>query len=512
MRALAILIFTAIAASCRMEASMSIPSDFPRFEVPGFEKQMKSVRELYMLHYPGSGPKATLWDPWLPTPSLWPAVESDGSMEAFRQQWSDTLSNRIMDKDGYVSVHQHASIAHPLGWPFPYWHGGVGGCGWHFSFKDTVGGHWRPANLNTTDGWQTQGVADEGIGEYGWNLKLTEAHASITAPPHETDTFQAPFLQLRWKATGLGNAQPFIEWTTKEKPSFGPDRRMYFEPYEGTVITHLPIPMYKHPKWTGKITQMRINFGNSKPGALLTIQAFFTQYDTRHDINSQNYVIGCSTYFRWTRDINFLRKNVNRMRTALRYVMTEHQALEKKYVFNTWVGHEGRSGLKIGKDGKKEIMYGNGVGDNYWDILPFGYKDCYASILYYAALLRMAEIEREIRAHPEWDVPVGVLAFEPDWLLKQAAEVKAVGNRMFWNPKTGRFVPNIDADGKIHDYGLTSLNMEAVYYDFATPEHAAGIMAWLNGDRVVKDDTAQGPDIYHWRFAPRGTTKRNVEY
>jgi len=37
-------------------------------------------------------------------------------------------------------------------------------------------------------------------------------------------------------------------------------------------------------------------------------------------------------------------------------------------------------------------------------------------------------------------------------------------------------------------------------------------MAWLNGDRIIKDDTAQGADIYHWRFAPRGTTKRNTEY
>lgn len=489
---------------------MSIPNDFPRFRVPGQEKQMESLRELYWLHYPGSGPKATLWDPWLPSAALWPATEP--SSEAFRQQWSDTLSNRIIDKDGYVSVHQHGSIAHPLGWPFPYWHGGQGGYGWHFSFKDTVDGHWRPQTLNTTEGWQTEGITDQGIGEYGWNLKLTTPDARITAPVRDIDTFQAPFLQLRWKATGLGNAQSFVEWTTKDQPEFGPDRRVYFEPYEGTVVTHLPIPMYKHPKWNGHITRLRINFGNPKPGADVTVQAFFTQYDTRHDITSQNYVIGCSTYFHWTGDINFLRRNVNRMRTALRYVMTEHQALEKKFVFNTWVGHDGISGLKFGPDGKKELAYGHGIGDNYWDIIPFGYKDAYASIMYYAALHRMAEIEREIRAHPEWSVPVGTLAFEPDMLIKHAAEVKKVGNEMFWNPKTGRFIPCIDAEGKTHDYGLTSLNMEAVYYDFATPEHAKEIMAWFNGDRIVKDDTAQGADIYHWRFAPRGTTKRNVEY
>lgn len=485
---------------------MSVPSDFPHFQVPGHEKEMESVRELYRLHYPGSGPKATLWDPWLPTPSLWPAGESSDS---FRQQWSDVLSNRIIEPDGYVSVHQHASIAHPHGWPFPFWNGGVGGYGWHFSFKDTVGPPWRPNDLSTTEGWKLDNATDEGIGEYGWSLKLS-ADAVVAPPAHDIDTFQAPFLQLRWKAAGLGNARPYIEWTTKDAPRFSPQRRMYFDPYEGQAITYAVIPMYKHPEWKGTVTNLRIRFGNSAP-ADITVQAFFTQYDTRHDITGQNYVIGCSTYFEWTGDINFLRRNVNRMRTALRYVMSEHQALEKKYVFNTWVGHDGRSGLKV-ENGKKELQYGNGIGDNYWDIIPFGYKDCYASILYYDALNRMAAIEKDIRDHPEWDVPVGILAFEPEMLLKHAAEVKAVGNKMFWNSETGRFIGCIDADGKIHDYGLTSLNMEAVYYDFATPEHAKKIMSWLNGDRLVKGDTSVGADIYHWRFAPRCTTKRNVEY
>lgn len=491
---------------------MSIPNDFPRFRVPGHEKEMETLRELYWLHYPSSGPKATLWDAWLPAPSLWPAVETNGSMESFRKQWDNVLSSRIMDRDGYVSVHQHASIAHPLGWPFPFWHGGTGGCGWHFSFKDTVGPPWRPQNLNTQEGWQLQGASDEGIGEDGWNLKLTSADTTVTPPPHDIDAFQAPFIQLRWKATGLGNAQPYIEWTAKENPRFGPDRRMYFEPVEGEKIAHTTIPMYKHPKWAGEVARLRLNFGNAGPGASVTIQALFTQYDTRHDINGQVYVRGCATYFWWTRDINFLRRNVNRMRTALRYVMTEHQALERKYVFNTWVGHDGRSGLKIGPDGKKEILSGRGVGDNYWDLLPFGHKDAYATILYYDALKHMAAIERDIRAHPEWNVPLGALAFDPDMLLKHAAEVKAEGNKLFWNPKTGRFVPNIDADGNIHDYGLTFLNIEAIYYDFATPQHAREIMSWLCGDRIIEGDTAQGEDIYHWRFAPRATTKRNVEY
>lgn len=515
MRCVVLLILLALAVCACGGEAMSIPGDFPKFLVPGHEREMDSLRDLYWLHYPGAGPKATLWDAWLPTPSLWPAVETSDQSDSFRKQWNDVLSNRIVDKEGYVSVHQHASIAHPHGWPFPFWHGGVGvaGYGWHFSFKDTVGPPWRPTDLSTTDGWRLVGVSDQGIGEDGWNLKLTSADATLTAPAHDIDTFEAPFLQIRMRATGLGNARPYIEWTTADKPRFSPERRYYFEPVESPNTTvHIAIPVYKHPQWKGLVKRLRLGFSNAEPGASVTLQALFTQYDTRHDITGQNYIQGCTAYFRWTGDINFLRRNVDRMRMALRYVMTEHQALEKKYVFNTWVGHDGRSGLRVGPDGKKELLSGRGIGDNYWDLLPFGYKDAYATILYYDALRCMASIERAIRAHPEWNVPVGVLALDPDMLEKHAAEVKVTGNKMFWNAKTGRFVPNIDIEGQIHDYGLTSLNMEAVCYDFATPEHARAIMAWLNGDRIVKGDTSTGADIYHWRFAPRATTKRNVEY
>jgi len=45
-------------------------------------------------------------------------------------------------------------------------------------------------------------------------------------------------------------------------------------------------------------------------------------------------------------------------------------------------------------------------------------------------------------------------------LETHAAEVKAEGNRLFWNPETQRFNACVDADGKTHDYGFTFLNCE----------------------------------------------------
>ena len=29
---------------------------------------------------------------------------------------------------------------------------------------------------------------------------------------------------------------------------------------------------------------------------------------------------------------------------------------------------------------------------------------------------------------------------------------------------------------------------------------------------MVEGDTSTGPDIYHWRFGPRATTRRNLDY
>lgn len=491
---------------------MEIPNDFPRFQVPGYERQMASLRALYWLHYPGASPKSTLWDEWLPSAGLWPHVATNEMAVQMRRQWAQVLSSRFIDEEGYVATHQHPSIAHQHGWPFPFWNQGRGGFGWHFSFKETVDAGWRPRDLSTTIGWQVEGAADEGINEDGWQLKLNTPNASIITPSQTIDTFQSPFLQLRWKASGLTGAQPCVEWATKQHPDFSSERRFYFDPIDGMERFHYTmIPVYKHPAWTGEIIRLRIRFGNSAPGASVIVQAFFTQYDTRHNVNGQVFIQGCTTYFWWTHDLSFLRRNIHRMRLALRYLMTEHRGLEQKVICTDWVGHDGRTGVIVGADGSKQILSGRGIGNNYWDLLPFGAKDVYATIRYYDVLKRMAALEREIASHPEWGIPGGVWRFKPEELLKHAAEVKREGNRLFWNPQTKRFAP-IDSEGRRHDYGYTFLNLEAVYYDFATPAHAKAVMEWVNGDRLVPGDTSQGADIYHWRFGPRATTKRNLQY
>ena len=251
----------AIVVASRLVTQSAPPEDFPRFRVPGHEKEMATLRELFWLHYPGAGPKATLWDEWLPDASLWPAVATDKKSDAMRTAWATTLKGRVLDAEGYVATHQHASIAHQLGWPFPFWNQGRRGFGWHFSFKNTAGPGWRPNDLSKPEGWTLTGARDAGVNEDGWQIEITNAAAIITAPPWKCHTFEVPFIQLRWQASGLGEVQPFIEWATPSRARFSATRRMYFEPVQGDRISYTMIPMYRHPRWTGEVTQLRIGLG-----------------------------------------------------------------------------------------------------------------------------------------------------------------------------------------------------------------------------------------------------------
>lgn len=489
-----------------------IPDDFPRFIIPGNEVQMESLRELYYLHYLPGGPLATLWDEWLSGSTLWPALETDDRMNSIRDRWAKALSGREMDAEGYVATHQHASIAHQQGWPFPSWEqGGSESWGWHFAVPSPIyaGGSIKPRG---NEGWELVGATDAGINAEGWNITLDQPNAILRTPSLDFDSFNAPYLQLRWKATGLTSAEPKVKWKVTDESSADQSSELYFDSAlddQGLVFTMIPV--YKSSAWRGRIARLEIHFENAAH-ASVTIQSFFTQYDTRHTINQQNFVRGSCQYFWWTRDLSFLRANIQRMRLAVHYAMTELGGRREKCITVDWVGHDGRSGIEIGADGTKRLLRGRGVGGNYWDLMPFGGRDAYATIHYFDMLNHLARLESEIAEHPEWNIPGGPLAFDAAELRAHAKEVKEFAGYLFWNKTTGRFVSAVDADGKAHDYGYTFVNFEAIAYGFATDAQSDSIMKWIEGSRAVEGDTAQGADIYQWRFAPRASTRRNIEY
>ena len=504
-----------------------IPDDFPRFSVPGYEKEMASLRALYWLHYEPAGPLIPLWDEWMPMSTLWPAMGSGAALDAMCGRWAQALADRKIDAEGYVQTQQHDGTAHAEGWPFPRWME-AGGIGWHFRGTGVPGYDGPPA---TPEGWSVSGGRGGEVGEKGWMVDLTESGATLQTPLFKIDAKNAPWLRLNWWAAGLGNARCFVEWTTAEQPEFTPECRAYFaaasaggqqvtlppmgpksanELAAAVVETRTMIPVYRIPGWKGTITGLRIHLDNAGEASLI-IKSFHTACDTRHNINNSNFTRGCHDYFAWTGDVTFLRAQIGRIRTAMRFMMSEFHTRERNCVYTTWPGHEGRSGVRLGTDGAKTILPGEGIGSNYWDLLPFGGEDALASIYYYDALRDLADLEEQILKHPQWCVASGADAFDPAELRAHAQRVKDYGTQRFWNKETNRF-GTVDLDGAMHDYGFTFLNNEAVYYDFALPAQARSIRDWLSGRRSVEGDTATGADIYHWRFGPRSTTKRNLDY
>lgn len=479
---------------------------------------MESLRGLFWLHYEPAGPLATLWDEWMPNATLWPAQGTEGAgLDSMRKRWAQALAGRGIDSEGYVNTHQHDGLGHARGWPFPLWTQ-AGGVGWHFRGTG-IGGYDAPTVA--PDDWTLHRASSGGVSDQGWVIELLDADAAVEAPAFAIEAANAPFLRLNWWPGELAASRCYVEWTTDKAAEFSPDRRVYFDgrsdgdPRNGDPASRPPvrdtrtmIPVYRAPEWQGTITGLRIGF--DKPGpAKVVVKSLHTASDTRHSVNNLNFIRGCHDYFLWTRDLTFLREQMPRVRAAMRFVEREFQVRQKHCIYCPWVGHEGRSGVRW-VDGKKQVVVGQGVGSNYWDLLPFGGEDALSTIYLYDTLLDLAELEELAADNRAWNVPRDD-AFDPADLRQLAADVKSHGGKRFWNSTTGRF-GTVDVDGGMHDYGLTFLNNEAVYFDFATPQQARSIHEWLSGQRTVPGDTSVGADIYHWRFGPRSSTLRNIDY
>ncbi len=470
---------------------------------------MDLLEALFRLHY-GPRTRTTLWDQWLPMSTLWPAVGDPASAADMRGFYRNSLLERKIDAEGYVSTQQHRGLAHSEGWPFPTWPQ-ARGAGFHFSLRNDVYAQQLGVKLtDSVEGWGLDHLEVDRLDPAsGLRLHTTARDASLTTPPIAVDSFCAPFVRIEWSARGLDpESRPYVAWTTKETPEFSPDRRMEFSPKEG--MSFVDVPMFRHEGWTGTITSLRVGFHVEEPGASVTLKSIITAIDTRHPINNSVYVHACADYADWTGDRDFLRKNLVRMRHAIRYALEEFDVREHGCVVVPWVGHDGLTGLVRGRDGSKTLRYGHGVGNNYWDLLPFGGQDLYATIYLFDALNRLERIERAVQEHPEWRMPADE-AFQPDELAELARSIRKTAGERFWNRKDGRFYGWIDRNDHAYDYGFTIMNLEAIYYGFATTEQARSILEWLDGKRVIEGDTSGGADLYHWRFGPRATTKRNVE-
>lgn len=123
---------------------------------------------------------------------------------------------------------------------------------------------------------------------------------------------------------------------------------------------------------------------------------------------------------------------------------------------------------------------------NYWDgISAFGYISSYENVLFYQALLAMADLE-----YVQGDLEKG------SYYLDLAKKTKEKFNETFWDENKGRYITSIDVNGTRNDLGLTFTNFMACEAGLADEEKAKKIYDWIDGKRIVKGDKFTGEEIY----------------
>ena len=420
----------------------------------------------------------------------------------------------------------------------------------------TFGWSWTKYNRNYAavrpTGWEFNGKTDivrseiiardiDLEAEYASNClvgRVTGQHPEIMLPKFDEDVFQIPVIELDIEyRTPNGRADKLIDqlriyWTTGESARFSESRMVtvdfadlpptdfpqYYAPWVGPAAARysLYFPMCLHPEWGRagrRITRLKVVLcGPDNQGAVISLNYVRASYDGRSSVSNAELINSVYRFFLWSGDEELLRAAMPKLRRAIMFMNHHLQGRKDRLLNLSWmVGHDGLGGDSIG----------HGMVGGYWDLLPCGLYDLESSADYYYALRAMAELERAAArrkiAVPQVTV-VGpdnrtAIPYEetPASLDALAARVRARAQKAFWVSETGRFCRNVDVTGRKHDYGFLHANLQALVFGIGTRSQRDSVLSWLDG-RVISDDTAIGPDIYKWRFAPRTTTKRNEEY
>ncbi len=186
---------------------------------------------------------------------------------------------------------------------------------------------------------------------------------------------------------------------------------------------------------------------------------------------------------------------LDRCRRAMNYQLEVlHGASEYILLLDGNQGDQDHSGVS-----------GVSVGNNYYDILPFGYLDAYANAWFYDSLRAMAELERAYGNLEE--------AKRYETLREK---VRARYNELFWTASghkdgAARYIGCIDATGAHHDYGFSFVNTLAATVGLADSARGEAIHQWLDQGHAV-NSKGKKEHIYHFEFAPRTTTIDNPDW
>jgi hypothetical protein len=176
-------------------------------------------------------------------------------------------------------------------------------------------------------------------------------------------------------------------------------------------------------------------------------------YDSRHFTSNAMYILGAWRYYSWTGDSAFLTTMLPRIRKAMDFYLDSLGGSSGVVTISS-PDHSGRDGA---------------VPSNYWDITSFGHLDAYVNAYFYGALEAMAQLEKHVGN-----------STRAKQLRALRPAVQKRYNEVFWNETDGRYVQSIDADGVVHDYGATYVNLEAASFGLPTAAQAARIFDWLD--------------------------------
>ena len=159
------------------------------------------------------------------------------------------------------------------------------------------------------------------------------------------------------------------------------------------------------------------------------------------------------------------------------------------------VNLNGESGLMTIYDPRNDGTV-RGVSSNYWDSLNFfGYNSAYENVMFYQAVLAMADIENYLGN-----------ADDANYYLSIAARVKTKFNEYFWDETKGRYITSVNVKGDVLDFGVTFVNFMAVSAGLASKQQATAIYDWVDGNRIIEGDTSTGKDIYNFKVSARSNT------
>lgn len=140
-----------------------------------------------------------------------------------------------------------------------------------------------------------------------------------------------------------------------------------------------------------------------------------------HPTNNTAFIISSGRYFKWTNDVEFLKNQIARIRRALRFLQIEMHGDEKNLMENTMAGYDGLT------------TPGHGKTSNYWDILPFGFRDANLTLYYYKALNEMADLEEYVEKNPNIGVSSNSYGETSGSYRRKAEAVKNYASVYFWN-------------------------------------------------------------------------------